>query len=128
MKKFLCSEHMIERSVERYGLDREAAQKYADRAIRNGRSEEDYSGKARRYLEKIRCRHDAEHTLLRIHGNNCFVLSDAGTVITTYPLGEAFYRLNRPKMPRFSDDDSFAIADPYFFQFCFVPNVVCFCA
>lgn len=108
-----CTDHYLnERSPERlFTKNDEEAIALANRAWRNGKTVEDYSGKAKRYLEDIMYRVDPKHTVLRILSDNCYIFSDKNVLITVYPLGKAFRKLNAKKAPRFSGDGIFAATE-----------------
>ncbi len=110
MKKYVMTNHGIERIVEREEVKPKMADNYASRAWRKGKVPEDYSNNTvKRKLMSIKNRHDSS-TVVRIFANGCYIFSKDGVLITEYPLEEFMRVYNKPaKKYRFDDWDTYDI-------------------
>ena len=108
------SYHGFMRILERFEIREDRVLAYADRAWRNGKTIDRYSGKAKRFLEEIQNRHDPAGVTLRIFSHKCFIFSKQGKLITAYGLDDFFAEVNRkanrPKLRRIGDIDMCDIA------------------
>lgn len=77
--------HAKRRLKERCGVNRNNAERIAERAFRKGISFNNASEIARRYISSIYLKHDKMNNNIRIYGNNVYIFENQ-TLITVFPL------------------------------------------
>ena len=86
MENIYLTLHSIDRLHQRYDIDRiEVCKSIAERAWRNGRTPDCFSGRMRKYLFDIKNREKPD-TVLKVHAKNCYIFSSDGALITAYSI------------------------------------------
>ena len=102
--------HATDRMQERFDLTEAEATGLAERAWQRGKTSDDYSGKAKRYVLDIQTRYSADGYIVKTYGNMFFVFSETGVLCTAYKEGETFKRL-KSMLPVYRERFSQAMND-----------------
>ncbi len=106
-----CTSHAMERFGERMNIYSEkVALNNADRAWRNGKTPNEYSGQAHRFLENKEKRYN-DSTRVRVFRGFCFIFEDQGLLKTMYEAPFWVLNSNRRKRPRFRGEDYIHASD-----------------
>lgn len=85
------TDHGSDRLKERVGLGKSAQARMAKRALKEGLSPTEFSGKARRYLDKIVLNEDhIGRKTVRVYGEFVFVFGSGHVLITVWNLPNEF--------------------------------------
>lgn len=92
MESIYLTFHSIDRLNRRYDIDRiEVCKSIAERAWRNGRTPDCFSGRMRKYLFDIKNR-ERPDIVLKVHAKNCYIFSPKGVLITAYSIADNYDR------------------------------------
>lgn len=84
MENIYVSKHGYERFDQRFDANsREVCQSIAERAWRNGKTPDCFTGRMKKYLMYIETKHN-DHTVIKVHSKNCYVFGKDGTLVTVY--------------------------------------------
>lgn len=90
MESIYLTLHSIDRLHQRYDIDRiEVCKSIAERAWRNGRTPDCFSGRMRKYLFDIKNRENPD-IILKVHAKNCYIFSSGGALITAYSIADNY--------------------------------------
>ena len=105
----ICTSHLFDRSEERMGIhSHDETLNKAQRAWRNGKTADDYSGKAQKLILKVERKYD-NNTTIRVFSGFFFIFKKNGVLVTVYEAPQWLLNSNRPKRRYFrGEDDIFA--------------------
>ena len=90
MNRIKLTHHSIERFRERYDIDRiEVCEAMTERAWRNGRTPDCFSGRMHKFLIGI-MRQNSSDNVIKIHAKNCYIFHKSGKLITVYSLADRY--------------------------------------
>ena len=106
-----CTVHAYERSEERMNIwSADKAFNNAERAWKNGKTVNDYSGKTRTYLLNKEKSHD-DFTEIRIFRGFCYIFKKNGICVTVYKAPKWMFKPNRQKRSHFGGKDDLFASD-----------------
>lgn len=94
--------HGEERLAERCGLSRKAQLRHAEAALREGFRQSDFTGKLRRYLDKLAMSHPG--TWPAVHGEHVFIFGAGDALVTVLHLPHEFRRAVEKARARRKED------------------------
>lgn len=87
------SNHATGRIEERFDLEEADAKNLAERAWNRGKTSEDYSGKAKKYIMDIQMKYNNDGFIVKTYGNMFFIFSNTGVLCTAYKESKTFKKL-----------------------------------
>ena len=109
------SVHAADRMFERFGCETwDRKQNIADRAWRNGKTYQDYSGKVSKFLYDIQTRHSEADHIAKNYDGKIFIFSSSGVLCTAFDESDQFKKLKK-RLPVYRENRNFELDeyDPY---------------
>ncbi len=86
---------------QRFDINRmEKCLSVADRAWRNGKGTDCFTGRMRKYLEEVESRNRLSKVVAKVHAKNCYIFTTEGTLITVFSIADRYDKYMRDRKPQ----------------------------